>query len=93
MPNLVLLASVSPSQRPRLSFLERRVLRLVALGRNRREISILLRQPADVVGQCQAILKRKAKTNTLRGLAGWARRKGLSCPGDRLSPWERGQLG
>ncbi|MBN2217724.1 MAG: hypothetical protein JW719_10155 [Pirellulales bacterium] len=93
MPNLILLASVSPSLRPRLSFLERRVLRLVALGHNRREISILLSQPAEVVRQCQANLKRKAKTTSLRGLAGWARRKGLSRPDDRLSQWERDQLG
>ena len=92
LTNLVVLASVSPAYRPCLTLLERRVLRLVALGHNRREIAVLLDQTVDVVEKCQAKLKRKADVTTLRELAHWAWDHHIVPPDDRLSQLERAQM-
>jgi len=92
LPNLVLLVTISSPARVKLSPLEWRVLRLVTLGCNRRQIAGLLDQTVEAVGRCQVDLKRKAQATTLRALARWARQMAICPPDDRLSTLERARL-
>jgi len=86
------LVSVSRRRCPALRLLDRRILRLVALGCNRREIAALLERPVETVAKRQAFMKRKAKVATLRELVCWARRNGLFSPSDRLGNHEQARL-
>jgi len=92
LPHLVLLVSVLAVRSSDMSLFERRVLRLVALGCNRRQIAALVDQPIDAVRQCQVELKQKTGAATLRRLARWARRQRLVLPDDRLTALERARL-
>jgi DNA-binding CsgD family transcriptional regulator len=92
MPNLVVLLCVSTPPAPELSILERRVLRLVALGCSRRQIAALVNEATHRVALCQADLKRKAAVATLHDLRHWARATHLCRPGDRLSDLEQARL-
>jgi hypothetical protein len=92
MPNLVVLLCVWSPPAPELSILERRVLRLIGLRCNRRQIATLVGQTTDRVAQCQIELKRRARVATLRDLGRWARTADFCRAGDRLSCLDQNRL-
>jgi DNA-binding CsgD family transcriptional regulator len=92
--NLIVLILVAPPvDAVRLSALQRRILRLVALGCDDGQIARILGRSIAAVSRHKARALERLGTSSRRKIARWARREGVTYAGDQLSPSERAAAG
>jgi len=88
--NLIFLITVTPKREAvRMTALEARTVRLIALGCNDHQAAAIIGRSVAAIRQAKARALRKTGVETPTALGGWAIEHGLCRAEDRLSPSQR----